>query len=153
MGTVGRIFFITSIVLWAFECSAFNCSVSTTPIAFSYDVFNTFRTDSTGSITVNCNNPEKKPIAIMIAISTGGSGIFTPRQMKTVTGTDSLNYNLYTDPSRATIWGDGTGASATVNSVVTRDTTLSPIIYASIPPLQNVRVGNYSDLLVVTVSW
>lgn len=142
-----------SLLLWTVGCHAFNCSVSTTPVAFRYDVFAPSPSDSTGSITVSCSNPAQKPIPVTISISSGKSGTFNPRQMTAAIGTDRLNYYLFTDPSRTIIWGDGTGGSSTVTSVVTRDATLVATVYGRMLPLQNVRAGNYNDALVVTVLW
>ena len=47
---------------------------------------------------------------IAITISRGASATFNPRSM--VVGADALNYNLYLDASRTSIWGDGTGGSS-----------------------------------------
>ena len=136
------------------ECFAFNCRISTTPVNFgTYDVFSGYVLDSTGTITVSCSNPEKKPMPITISLSTGSSGTFTPRQMKSTNSTDRLNYYLFSDPARNLIWGDGTGGSSRVSMVVTRDSTVNALIYGRILPGQNVSVGNYSDVLTATVMW
>jgi spore coat protein U domain-containing protein, fimbrial subunit CupE1/2/3/6 len=136
------------------ECFAFVCYVTSTPVNFNtYDVFSPIPSDSTGSLTLNCNNPDKKPLPVTIAISSGNAGIFTPRQMRQTTGPDRMNYNLFIDPSRTTIWGDGTGSTSIVTEVVTRDFILNEVIYGRVPAQQNLSVGTYSDILTVTVSW
>ncbi len=141
-------------LLLASETLAFNCKIATTPVNFgSYDVFSKFVMDSTGTITVTCNNPEKKPINITITLSAGGSGSFNPRQMLSSSGSDRLNYNLYSNPSHTVIWGDGTGGSSFVSSMVDRTTTFNSLVYGRILPGQNVGVGNYSDMLTATVNW
>jgi spore coat protein U-like protein len=142
------------IVLFAAQCFAFTCSVTTTPVIFTnYDVFSTSPLNSTGTINVSCNNPEKKPIPVTIAISSGGSGKFNPRQMRAATGTDRLNYYLFTDPSRTTIWGDGTSGTSIVSNVVTKQSSFITTIYGMIPPRQNLSAGSFADSLVVTVNW
>lgn len=136
------------------ECHAFQCRISTTPVNFGvYDVFSRFVLDSTGTITVACNNLDKKPMTVRVTLNAGGSGTFNPRQMRASSGNDRLNYYLCTDPSRTVIWGDGTGGSSFVSAVVTRDSSFNSLIYGRIPPGQNVSVGNYSDVLTATVMW
>lgn len=136
------------------EGTAFVCSVTSTPVNFSsYDVFSPIPSDSAGSITVTCNNPDKKSIPVNISISSGNAGIFTPRQMSQTAGPDRMKYNLFIDSSRTAIWGDGTGSTSTVTKIVNKDIVINESIYGRIAALQNLSVGTYSDTLTVTVSW
>lgn len=136
------------------EGTAFVCSVTSTPVNFSsYDVFSPIPRDSAGSITITCNNPDKKPIPVNISISSGSAGIFTPRQMSQTAGSDRMKYNLFIDSSRTAIWGDGTGSTSTVTKIVNKDIVINESIYGRIAALQNLSVGTYSDTLTVTVSW
>src|SRR5512136_1393423 len=141
--------FIT-ILVTAFLCctpaavSAFVCDVTTTPVNFNnYDVFSPVPSDSTGSVSVSCNNPDQNPILVTISISSGGAGIFTPRRMQQATGSDLMCYNLYIDPARTTIWGDGTGSTSTVTANVTKNAMVQEIIYGRVPARQNLSVGAY----------
>jgi hypothetical protein len=61
-----------------------------------------------------------------------------------------LLYNLYTDATLNTVWGDGTGYSATVS-----DTQLTAIhtVYGRIPARQNTHVGAYADTIVITLTF
>jgi spore coat protein U-like protein len=136
------------------EGFAFVCNVATTPVNFNtYDVFSSVPNDSNGSISITCNNPEQKPFSVLITISSGNAGVFTPRQMRHATGLDRMNYNLFIDPSRTAIWGDGTGSTSAVTEIVTRSIALNETIYGRVPTQQNLRVGTYSDTLTVTVTW
>jgi spore coat protein U-like protein len=150
------IIMLTTAFIFCFtvDGSAFVCNVTSTPVNFStYDVFSPIPSDSAGSLTITCNNPDKKPFPVTITISTGNAGIFTPRKMSQTAGPDRMNYNLFIDPSRTAIWGDGTGSTSTVTEIVTRDITLNETIYGRVQAQQNLRVGTYSDTLTVTVSW
>jgi len=136
------------------ECFAFNCRIATTPVNFgTYDVFSQSVLDSTGTISVSCNNLEKKPMSIKVTLSAGNSGAFNPREMRSTSGQDRLKYFLFSDPAMTVVWGDGTGGSSYLSSVVTRDSTINALIYGRILPRQNVSVGNYSDVLTATVLW
>ncbi len=130
------------------------CNVTATGINFGgYDVFATAPLDSTGSVTVTCDDvPPANPV---IAISAGAAGTFLPRRMRHASLPDVLNYNVFTSPAMAAVWGDGTGGTATVAAGrVPRNRPPRPVtIYARIPAGQNVSAGTYSDTLVVTITW
>ncbi|MFZ3072976.1 MAG: spore coat U domain-containing protein, partial [Thermodesulfobacteriota bacterium] len=113
--------FFKVVALAVFSCllmagSAFGvCTVNTTAVNFgNYDVLSGAANDATGAITVTCNPNENVDVAIGASPTSGG---FSPRQIKHSALPDLLNYNVFTNNGRATIWGDGTGAT----NVVTRN--------------------------------
>ncbi len=130
------------------------CNVTATGISFgNYDVFATAPVDSTGSVTVTCDDiPPASPV---IAIGPGAAGTFLPRRMRHASLLAVLDYNIFTSPSMAAVWGDGTGGTTTVPAGrVPRSRPPRPItIYGRIPAGQNVPAGTYGDTLVVTVTW
>lgn len=153
MNRVARYLLPVFCVLVTANAHAFSCTISTTPVNFgTYDVFATVPVDSTGSVTVDCKNPEKKPLPVMVSINQGGAGSFTPRQMISPLG-DRLAYYLFVDASRTRIWGDGTGGSATLTATVSKNTVLSSTVYGRLPAGQNVGAGIYTDILTATVIW
>ncbi len=109
----------------------------------TYDTFSALHIESTGSVEVVC----VLTTAYTIALSPG-NGSYAPRVMKS--GVHSLTYNLYTDATRTTIWGDGTGGTGVVsgNAIIANHT-----IYGRVPAGQNVNVGSYSDSLIVTITF
>ena len=129
------------------------CTVSTTPVNFaSYDVFSTVPLDTTGTITVDCN--ESPPPTVIIAIgSSPNSGGFNPRKMILSGGSDLLIYNFYTDSNRTRIWGDGSGNTYTLSNRVRRNRPWVSTVYGRIPPGQDVSAGNYNETLTVTITW
>ncbi|TFG92393.1 MAG: SCPU domain-containing protein [Syntrophobacterales bacterium] len=148
----GTLFFCT--LFFCAECFAFNCRISTTPVNFgTYDVFSQTVLDSTGTVSVTCNNLEKRPMFIKVTLSAGNSGVFNPREMRSTSGQDRLKYYLFSDPSRTVVWGDGTGGSSYVSAGVSRNSVFNALIYGRILPRQNVSVGTYSDVLTATVIW
>ncbi|MBI1873419.1 MAG: spore coat protein U domain-containing protein [Acidobacteria bacterium] len=122
------------------------CTVSTGGIGFgSYDVFSGSPVDSTGIISFSCD----KKSDITITLNTGGSGTFSPRRMS---GPDSLDYNLYLDAARSTIWGDGTSGTGTYSQTnVPKNTTLTVTVYGRVPNGQDVSAGSYGDSVTVTI--
>lgn len=134
--------------------SAFVCSVASTPVSFmNYDVFTNAPTYSTGSLSVSCNNPPQKTMPVTIALSSGNAGSFNPRQLRAVSGSDTLDYYLFTDASRTVIWGDGTAGTSAVTSTVDKLSPVNATIYGVLPARQNVSAGSYGDTIVVTVTW
>lgn len=134
------------------------CTVSTTPVAFgSYSPLAFGNTDTTGSVKVGCGGVVGLLIPYNIAISAGGSGSYTDRRMSN--GAYSLHYNLYTDPSYSTLWGDGSSATQIVSWSVTLDVLgLAPLqthwIYGRIPGRQlTVVPGSYADTISVTLTY
>jgi len=75
-------------------------------------------------------------------------------------GPGRLNYNLFLDTARTSIWGNGlsgTGiatASLTVGPGVGNGTRIAQFpVYGRVPALQVVGMGAYSDTIVVTVTF
>jgi spore coat protein U-like protein len=129
------------------------CSVSTTPVSFgSYDVLLPGATDATGSISFVCDETPPPDVTVAIGQSPNSGG-FDPRQMKLTGGTDLLNYNLYTDATYTSIWGDGTGGTVTRSQRAPRNKTITFQVYGRIPPSQDVSAGSYNDTLTVTITW
>lgn len=131
------------------------CRVTTTGINFgAYDVFAATPRDTSGTVTVACDRNTQRRTNITISVGPSpSSGGFNPRQMRRTSGTDRLNYNLYTSPSMSTVWGDGSAGTSTV--LLRRVSRRQPevtTIYGRIPPGQNVSVGTYSDTVTVTIT-
>lgn len=154
MGNSLKMMLSLLLVFCAAKSFAFNCSVSTTPVNFiNYDVFSPSPGYSTGIVLITCNAPAQNPLTVNISINSGGSGTFNPRQMRAATGSDRLNYYLFTDASRTVIWGDGTSGTSTVTNLVTKNVPWNATIFGMLPPRQNLSAGNYRDTLLVTVNW
>ncbi|MBA4422142.1 MAG: SCPU domain-containing protein [Syntrophus sp. (in: bacteria)] len=106
--------------------------------------------DSTGTIEVSCTANSSVSIAIGPSGNTGG---FSPRKLKQTSGSDLMNYNLYTTSARTTIWGDGTQGTSTVNQLVRKQSPSNLTVYGTVPASQDVYVGLYTDSLVVTINY
>lgn len=131
------------------------CNVSATSVAFgAYDVFSQVPLDSTGTVTVSCDEVPPPDPVISIGPS-GASGGFFPRKMQRAGGPGTLEYNLFLDPSMSRVWGDGTAGTMTVKlkNVHRQKPPVVTTIYGRVPPRQNVSVGTYSDTLAVTITW
>jgi spore coat protein U-like protein len=128
-----------------------NCTVSTTPIAFGdVDVTAGTDVDATGGISVTCTNGTAWAASADAGQGTGAS--LTTRKM--ANGSDLLNYVLYTDSSRTTVWGDGAGGSTATISDTGTGTAQDSTIYGRGPSGQtSVPAGSYADTVTVTVTY
>ena len=129
---------------------AANCSISTTQqLTFgSYDHISTNASnplESTGKVNVACTTGSTSP---SISLGEGASydAIETTRRL--TDGTNFLKYKLYQEDSFTTEWNDTNKVDA-----ISDGTPVEYTVYGRIAANQNVPVGNYSDTVVVTVSF
>ena len=130
---------------------AATCSIGAiASVAFgSYNVFNGNAVDSAGSVTYRCDDVAALD-TIMVQLSRGSSATFQPRTLRQ--GGDQLQYNLYLDPSRSTVWGDGSaGTSQYGPALPPGGINVLLNVYGRIASRQNVRAGSYSDTVVVAI--
>src|SRR5262249_51217668 len=108
--------------------------------------------DIAASITVQCVQLIALFTGYTVSVSTG-AGSYASRRM--TNGASTLDYNLYVDSGRTSIWGNGTGGTATL-----RETNLLELlnysktwtVYGRIPKNQmQVSPGTYGDTLIVTL--
>jgi spore coat protein U-like protein len=127
-----------------------SCSASTSGVGFgTYDWQSAVSDDSAGSVSINCTG-EGFLLFPTVSLSTGSSGSFASRRM--TNGASNLQYNLYTDSARTSVWGNGSAGSSTV-SVPVFFGSGSRTIYGRMPIGQQVPSGTYSDTIVVTVEY
>ncbi len=129
------------------------CTVAATGLNFgAYDVFAAPPQDTTGTVTVGCDRNPPTDVTISIGASPTSGG-FNPRQMRRTSGTDRLNYNLFTSSSMSTVWGNGSAGTSTVLlRKVNRNRPVTTTIYGRIPSGQDVSVGSYAESLTVTIT-
>lgn len=137
-------------------CNGLGCSCTVTATAVSFGNYNPIAAttnDATGTVQVTCTMVVALGGSYTIDLSAGSSGNAAQRTLKQ--GASSLNYNLYTDAGRSTVWGDGTGGSSHVSPTFTALLFVqqSATIYGRIPAGQNVAAGSYGDTITVTVTY
>jgi spore coat protein U-like protein len=128
-----------------------NCTITTATVAFpAYDPIVTHSAtndDGTGTVTITCT----KGTAATIGLGLGANALVNQRRMKDAT-TDYLNYALYLDAGRTTIWG--TASPNLLTPVAAPDKTPRAFtVYGRIPSAQDVPAGSYTDTVVATVNF
>lgn len=147
---------------------AASCSVSTSGLNFgAYDPLAGTASTANGSVSLNCrfdNILERifgPSIQATVALSAGSAGSYVARTLRQ--GAEQLRYNLYTDATYATVFGDGTGGTSAVPKCFsaafnpcTGGGATSPVsipVYGRLPGGQDVGSGSYADSLIVTVAF
>jgi spore coat protein U-like protein len=123
--------------------------IETTVVFGNYNVFTATPLDSTGRISYRCANSYTVPIRI--TITRGNSPTYTPRQMQQ--GANILQYNLFLDAGRLSIWGDGTGGTSYYSYTPPSGTRIYLWVYGRVPALQDAAVGNYTDRVTVVINY
>jgi spore coat protein U-like protein len=128
------------------------CSITTTPVAFgNYDVFSAVPTDTTGSVSFTCTG---SAINITITLNKGGGSGANFARRRLTGPVDTLDYNLYLDAARSTVWGDGTGSTSTyTNASPPNSTAIVVTIYGRISAGQDVRAGAYTDTITAIINF
>jgi spore coat protein U-like protein len=153
-------------VVGAIGCAsvfAASCNLTVNPVGFGpYNplLYSALENDA-GFVEIRCRSNIIETVGYSIGLSPGFSGNFTARHMRQVVGVQgpALEYNLYTNASRGTVWGNGAGApkvGGTLPLPITNvDFSSGPVpIYASIFPRQlNRNGGAYTDSIQVVVSY
>jgi len=127
------------------------CGVRVISLQFGdYNPLSGSTLDATADVYVTCDIAVAYNVTLDAGANSGGN--FSPRRMATMGGGYSLAYNIFRDPGRIEIWGDGSGNTFTHLGVGT-GTENHFIAYGRLPGRQNVPVGLYGDVLSVLVEW
>lgn len=84
-----------------------------------------------------------------IGLNEGTSPGATVNQRRMVAGTQVLNYQLYSDTNRSTIWGNTPGTN-TVTGVGTGQ-PLDHTVFGAVPAAQVIPAGDYGDTITVRI--
>lgn len=127
-----------------------SCTVDATPLTFgNYNSLSAGMHDTAASISPLCTNGTFYTIALDAGVGAGAS--VSARKLSATDGS-TLNYGVYTDAARTTLWGDASGGTVAASGTGT-GATQTLTMYARIPSLQPSPVGSYSDVLTVTLSY
>ena len=131
-----------------------SCSIDTTPMAFgAYDgvVANASTAlDAMATVISSCTSGAAALITMNAGNTAGSSSDETPVRRMTSEAGDYLVYQVYSDVSRETVWGNAvpTGVALTGTGL---PQTLT--VYGSIPSAQMVPEGDYNDQIIVTITY
>jgi spore coat protein U-like protein len=131
------------------------CTIQTTPLTFGHynplTKHSAAPLDVTGTVTITCS----KGMITRIALDPGRyaeHAVGTTRAMKLLSGGDYLNYELYQDVVRTTLWGS-TGETLFVPPVAPDTKPRTFFVFGRIPPGQAVASGDYADTVLAIVNF
>lgn len=104
--------------------------------------------DVASTVTATCSNTA--PYTIAMSAGNGTGATFATRKMSS--GVNTVDYSLYTDSGRTTVWGDGTSGSSVSNQTGT-GSAQAVNVYGRITSGQTPAVGAYSDTITATVTF
>jgi spore coat protein U-like protein len=160
----GSVALLLALALPAGPARAAGCSVSSSGLAFGQyqpltfaGKLNSVAATSDASINVACTGIAgggAYTITLGPSLAGGGDRIGT-RYLSNPAGGPDMAYNVYLDPSYATVWGDGIMAGAVLGGTIPPgDSNQSHTVYGRIPAGQNtLRAGSFSGTLTITVSY
>lgn len=126
-----------------------NCAVSATNLVFgTYTASSPTPLTASSTVSVTCTNS----LAYTVALDGGSVAASVAAREMSDGATHTLNYQLYTANTYASIWGDGTASTVTVAG--TGNGAAQPLtVYGRIPASQFVTAGSYLDHVTVSVTY
>jgi spore coat protein U-like protein len=103
--------------------------------------------DQTSTVQVTCTNTTPYNIGLNAGTGTGA----TVATRKLTSGATTVNYTLYSNSTRTTLWGNTVGTdtvAATGNGAAQSYT-----VYGRVPPQAAPAPGTYTDTITVTVTY
>jgi spore coat protein U-like protein len=124
------------------------CLVQATDMAFpAYDA--STAVNATSKIDVRCTNGTAYDVHL------DGGGSSDPAQRLMYNGADTLEYNLFVDSARNTVWDD-TNFDSGIGQGMANASTQSHTVYGRVPNTannKNAKPLTYEDTVTVTVSY
>jgi spore coat protein U-like protein len=129
------------------------CSATATALAFGAYTPGAGAVTNNSTISVKCTKNTPYTVTLNAGATTGDA--FAQRLM--ASGTNTLQYNLYTTAGFATVFGDGTGTTGTSAGTGAGVATANAItVYGQLPDNatnQAAIPGSYTDTIQVTVTY
>ncbi len=133
------------------NANAATCTVSNDGLNFgNYNPLALTDTTTTVNVQVSCSGLVSN-VSYDIKLSSGSSGNINTRKL--LNGANEIVYNIYTESSYTSIWGDGITGNAVVGTATAPAETKSHTGYAIIPHSQAITPGLYSDNITITLTY
>jgi spore coat protein U-like protein len=127
-----------------------SCRIIATGVNFGdYSALDSFPNLSIGRVIVDCRGAPDFPTRV--TVNTGGSG--TPFRRVMRLGNQELEYNLFVDPGRRRVAGDGSGGTLPLLPRLRTPDRNIFLIFGAIRPRQPVMAGDYTDRIRVDLEF
>jgi spore coat protein U-like protein len=124
-----------------------SCSVAASALSFGTQVPSpmTAAVDATATITATCTNGRAYTIGL-----NNGSGAGATETVRKMTGSSgTVDYAIYADSARTTVWGTGAAAVAQTGNGLAQALTA----YGRMPLQTGAAAGTYTDSVTVTITF
>ena len=129
------------------------CTVTATNLGFGNYTPGSGAIAATSTVGVNCSNSTAYTVDLNVGSTSGGT--FAQRLL--ANGANTLQYNLYTNNTHTTIWGDTTGGTSDQSGTgAGLGTVQNFTVYGNLPDSatnQGAVPGVYTDTITVTVAY
>jgi len=103
--------------------------------------------DQTSTIQLTCTNTT--PYNVGLDAGTGTGATVATRKM--TSGANTVNYTLYSNSGRTTVWGNTVGTDTV--AATGNGSAQSYTVYGRVPPQAAPAPGTYTDTITVTVTY
>ena len=103
--------------------------------------------DATSTVSATCSYTT--PYNIGLSVGSGAGATVAVRKM--TSGAKTINYSLYTNSGRTTLWGNTIGVDALSGTGAGTGQNLT--VYGRVPPQTTPAPGAFSDTIVITVTY
>jgi len=150
---------VLAITLAAATQAHAGCTVSSSGMAFGVyqplsfaGKLNSAAVNSTATVSVSCDLENGlHGYALKLGPSPAGNSIY-PRFMSNTSGGDAMMFNVYTDATYLTVWGNGSTGGLITHGPLAG--TFGHTVYGRIPAGQNtLKAGSFSSSLTITVTY
>lgn len=126
-----------------------SCTLNTTDLDFGTQSNLSNAIDATNTIRITCTTGT----AYTVGLGNGTSGATSPaaRKMTNLATTDAVTYGIYLNIGRTQAWGNG--SSGSLSSAIGNGASQSFIGYGRIPVQNSPAALNYTDVVVVTITY
>lgn len=123
------------------------CSVTASAMNFGSVSILTSAQSATSTISLNCT----QGVTATIALDNGQTGT-SPVSRQLRAGNSAITYGIYQDASHSSPWGQTTG-SDTVSLPMGTSTSATVTAYGLVPPQETPVPGNFTDVVMVTITY
>ena len=103
--------------------------------------------DQTSTLQVQCTNTTPYNVGLNAGTGTGATTVVR----KMTSGANTVNYALYSDSARTTVWGNTIGTDTVL--ATGSGASQSYTVYGRVPPQTTPAPGTYSDTVTMTVTY
>jgi len=127
---------------------AASCTInSASTLDFGSQGVLTANVDQTSTLNIQCTN--STPYTIGLNAGTGSGATVATRKM--TSGGNTVNYSLYSDSARNTVWGDSVGTNTV--AALGNGASQTYTVYGRVPAQTTPAPGIYTDTVTVTVAY